>query len=97
MRQYESNPLASDFEDESCVRRAEAQAIRKKKTKGAIRYNKARSFFFPNTTSTFGAAVLAVAFSFLSSGRNACGDFTYFRRNCPFVAAEQHNSKAIKK
>ena len=27
----------------------------------------------------------------------ACGDFTHFRRNCPFVGAEQHNSTAVKK
>ena len=33
VRQYESNPLASDSEDESRIRRAEAQAIRKSKTK----------------------------------------------------------------
>ena len=127
VRQYESNPLASDSEDESRIRRAEAQAIRKKKTKRPSRYNKARPFF-PNTTSSFGAAAPAGASSFLSSGRNpvlptfqvrqdhsfrpypststqgpftgacfACGDFTHFRRNCPFVGAEQHNSTAVKK
>ena len=127
LRQYESNPLASDSEDESRIRRAEAQAIRKKKTKRPSRYNKARPFF-PNTTSSFGAAAPAGASSFLSSGRNpvlptfqvrpdhsfrpypststqgpftgacfACGDFTYFRRNCPFVGAEQRNSTAVKK
>ena len=45
VRQYESNPLASDSEDESRIRRAEAQAIRKKKTKRPSRYNKARPFF----------------------------------------------------
>ena len=39
----------------SRIRRAEAQAIRKKKTKRPSRYNKARPFF-PNTTSSFGAA-----------------------------------------
>ena len=32
VRQYENNSLASDSEDESRIRRAEAQAIRKKKT-----------------------------------------------------------------
>ena len=45
VRQYESNPLASDSEDESRIRRAEAQAIRKKKTKRPSRYNKAMPFF----------------------------------------------------
>ena len=30
VRQYDSNPLASDSKDESRIRRAEAQAIRKK-------------------------------------------------------------------
>ena len=127
VRQYESNPLASDSEDESRIRRAEAQAIRKKKTKRPSRYNKARPFF-PITTSSFGAAAPAGASFFLSSGRNpilptfqvrqdhsfrpylststqgpftgacfTCGDFTHLRRNCPFVAAEQHNSTAGKK
>ena len=30
VRQYDSNPIASDSKDESRIRRAEAQAIRKK-------------------------------------------------------------------
>ena len=113
VRQYESNPVASDSEDETKIHRAESRALKKKRSSrgkgrdfantrqpvqspfltgvGRARFCPYGSFcnasgYGPGSTSGFGYNA--------GFGRPpapgpcfACGETTYFRRNCPHVRA----------
>lgn len=116
VKNYESNPVASDSEDEAKINRAENRAIKKKKaTRGKApssftvgensrRYspypspstlprqysgvNKGRLFrgFGSIATATFPGSFSSVqAPTFTPGCCYSCGEFTHFRRDCPYL------------
>ena len=125
VKQYESNPIASDSNDESKLQKAENRALKRRKTKitkpGTRKPSQSatRSGMFPvqfsSGTAWGGSAPYAYNPVNQFSGRGgknfrgsqgfhnpiynqgsssgigpcfACGEFTHFRRNCPYTAAD---------
>ena len=125
VKQYESNPIASDSNDESKLQKAENRALKRRKTKitkpGTRKPSQSasRSGMFPvqfsSGTAWGGSAPYAYNPVNQFSGRGgknfrgsqgfhnpiynqgsssgigpcfACGEFTNFRRNCPYTAAD---------
>ncbi|CAC5398635.1 unnamed protein product [Mytilus coruscus] len=53
VRQYESNPVASNSDDESKINKAESRAIRKRNAKGKKSTSKKANYSAPSTPSQF--------------------------------------------
>ncbi|XP_060581123.1 uncharacterized protein LOC132737793 [Ruditapes philippinarum] len=98
VREYESDELASDSEDEKRLRRAESRALSKQKARKRTLPVSTPSnpyvFGGYTPTSSFGAQTKVRPFrSFRQAGRSsqcfACGGWGHFRAECPKVNGSQ--------